>query len=139
MTVAITKLEDAQADLLAYLKAQSPVTSLLGSSGNIKETQWQGEDFDYPAIRIGNDIIPNIDGCSADAIEGTITIHTEQKSSKTASQIASAVANSLHFANFVGSVKSKKFSGLKVVRVTYPRQQEDNTWQATVEIRGLVK
>ena len=41
-----------QASLIADLKAASAITTLLASSGEVRELQYQGADFAYPALRV---------------------------------------------------------------------------------------
>lgn len=130
-------LDDVQTALLTHLKSQVTLTSMLGTQGQIKETQWQGVDFVYPAIRIGNDIIPNDKDCPPDTVEGVIYVLTEEKSSKRCSQIASEVGRILHRSNF--TVNGLKFIRVTVNKLTYPTQMEDTTiWQSQVQITALV-
>lgn len=132
-------VDEVQIALLAYLKAQTSLTSLLANSGQIKETQWQGEDFSYPAIRTGNDILPSQDGCSPDGVEGTVYIFSEQKSSKQCSLVAAEVSRILHRLSFTSPVNGVKFMRIYVTRVTYPNQLEGTTiWQSQVQITAQV-
>lgn len=132
-------VEEVQTALLAYLKAQTSITSLLANSGQIKETQWQGEDYSYPAIRVGNDVLPSKDGCSPDGVEGSVFIFSEQKSSKQCSQVASEVSKVLHRLSFTSAVNGAKFMRIYVDRVTYPKQLEGTTiWQSQVQITAQV-
>jgi hypothetical protein len=41
-----------QADLIAALKADTALVAELGDDARIKEQQWAGTGFDYPAIRL---------------------------------------------------------------------------------------
>jgi hypothetical protein len=139
----VRTLEEVQAALLAYLKAQPTLVAMLGVNERIKETQWQGEDFTYPAVRLGNDIIPDIAGCPPDKVEGVVWVFSENKTSKQCSQIASEVARLLHRIQFDGvqyvGGSTVKFSKLWVTRVTYPTQMEGmSIWQSQVQIQGMV-
>jgi hypothetical protein len=132
-------VEEVQIALLAYLKAQASLVTLLTVSNNIKETQWQGTDFVYPAVRVGNDVLPSQDGCKPDEVEGAILCFSEQKSSKQCSQIASEVSKILHRLSFTSPVNSVKFMRIYVTRVTYPSQVEGTTiWQSQVQITAQV-
>jgi hypothetical protein len=112
---------------------------MLGTDGQIKESQWQGTDFTYPAVRLGNDIIPNDKDCPPDTVEGTISVFTEEKSSKRCSQISSEIAKILHRTSFTSAVNGVKFIRITVTRVTYPNQLEDmSIWQSQVQITALV-
>lgn len=43
-----------QKAILTKLKADATLITLIGSANNIKESQWQGTTFSYPAIRVGS-------------------------------------------------------------------------------------
>ena len=62
--------DDIQAGLVAYLKAQTTtIVALLDSSGEIKEDQWQGTTFLYPAVRV--DLGPQLPKANCDAADVT--------------------------------------------------------------------
>ena len=131
--------DEVQIALLAYLKAQSTLVSMLSTSEQIKETQWQGTDFTYPAVRVGNDVLPSQDGCSPDGVEGAILVFSENKSSKQCSQIAGEVARLLHRLSFTSAVNGVKFMRIYVAKVTYPSQAEGTTvWSSQVQITAQV-
>lgn len=117
--------DEARAALLAYLKSQSVITTLLASSGSIKEAQWQGVDFVYPAVRLSMDFIPSINGCGPDKAEFTIENFSEEKSSAQAETITSAMVKLLHKRPFSVSITlpsqapvTVKFPIVVVTRVT---------------------
>ena len=56
-------IEEVQGAMISYLKSQSPVTSLLGGTTEIRESEWQGTDFVYPAVRLSIDWMPSVNGC----------------------------------------------------------------------------
>jgi hypothetical protein len=131
-------VDEVQIALVDKLKTDTVLVALLGVSDKVKETQWQGSDFTYPAVRVENDVMPSPDGCSPDGVEITIFCLSEQKSSKQCSLIAAEVARLLHNTNFTG-VNGVKFIGVKVKRIPYPRQQEGQSiWQSPVQITALV-
>ena len=132
-------VDEVQIALLAYLKGQASLTSLLSASGDIKETQWQGAEFVYPAVRLGNDVLPSQDGCTPDDVEGAILCFSEQKSSKQCSLIAAATSRILHRLSFTSAVNGVKFMRIYVTRVTYPVQMEGSSiWQSQVQITAQV-
>lgn len=87
---------DVKAAFLAYLKSKSSLVSLLAAAGSIKESQWQGEDFVYPAVRISLTFKPSINGCGPDDAEFIIENFSEQKSSKEAENMSSVETAFLH-------------------------------------------
>jgi len=131
-------IDEVQIGLIEYLKSKTTLTTLLTTSEHIKETQWQGTEFTYPAVRTGNDILPSIDGCSPDTVEGVVYCLSEQKSSKQCSTIAAEVSRLLHRVSFTSS-NGVKFIRIWVTRVTYPTQTEETTiWQSQVQIKAQV-
>lgn len=91
---------ELQAAMVAYLKSQNSVTSLLSSGGSsateIRECSWQGTDFQYPNIRVGVDLMPSINGCGPDKADYIIETFSDKKSSLEADTISSAMAKLLH-------------------------------------------
>lgn len=82
--------------MLAYLKSQSVVTSLLNSSKEIRERQWQGEDFQFPAIRVSLDFMPSINGCGPDDADFVIEVFSDTPSSLEADTISGVISTLLH-------------------------------------------
>ena len=132
-------VDEVQIALLAYLKAQTSLTVLLASAGQIKETQWQGVDFVYPAVRLGLDVMPNKQDCPPDEVEGSVFVFTEDKSSRRCSQISGEVSRILHRLSFTSAINGVKFMRIYVVKEPYPTQSEGSTiWQSQVQITAQV-
>ena len=124
---------EAQAALVAWLKANTTITSLDSNfPTEIREETWQGEKFTYPNIRVMCEITA---GECYDDIFSVISCFSEQDSSKEAQNIAGVIATELHNKPFVQD--SLRFSALtvKTIRAT----QEGGIWQADVQINGKVK
>lgn len=99
--MATTELS-IQAAFISHLKAQPSLTSqMTGVSGTeIREYQWQGADFVYPAVRIYVDVYPSLNGCGVDNATVCIEVYSEQKSSMEAKSIASTLVDLLHKTRF---------------------------------------
>src|SRR5688572_8868497 len=110
--------EDIQAAFIGYLKSKTIVTSLLasGTSQEIRESEWQGEDFSYPNIRIAVDMIPQ--ECGPYNADITIDTFSTEKSSKQASHISAILTGLLHKKPFTQS--GLRFSTVRVMRVNRP-------------------
>lgn len=131
-------VDEIQIALIERLKADSALITLLGTSDQIKETEWQGAEFVFPAVRVENTVKPNIVPCSPDDVDITIFCLSEKKSSKQCSLISAEVANYLHNTRFTAA-NGTKFMFLKVVSISYPKQQEEQSvWMSPVEIVAQV-
>ena len=124
-------IDEVQAAMLAYLQSKSAITSLLDDSGQIKEAQWQGTEFTYPAVRISVDLRPSMNGCSPDDADFAIDVFDEQKSSKTASVLSGTIAKALHKVPF--SSNGIKFITVVVQRVAKP-YRSIYAWQSTLTV-----
>lgn len=91
--------DDVQAAIIARLKAGTAVVAALNSSSEIKEAQWQGTDFLYPAVRvqIGTQQPDRASPfCNYGYLPFVIRVYSEQKSSQQADDIMGIVNNYLH-------------------------------------------
>lgn len=118
---------EIQSALLGYLKAQTVLTVLLVSGTAIKETHFQGEQFDFPAIRLSTDLYPSVNGCGPDKADFVIETFSAQKSSLECEKISGVLYNILHkraFASmgtdYLGVQHSLHFSVVDVTKVTRP-------------------
>lgn len=135
--------DEVQIALLAYLKTQTTLLTLLGDVTQIKEAQWQGSDFVYPAIRLTNVVKPSLDGCSPDTAEICVYVMSEKKSSRQCGDISAEVAKVLHRKQFVSNELTLetplKVTKMWVTEIPYPSQQEDSAvWIAEVKLAALV-
>jgi hypothetical protein len=121
--------------MLSYLQSKSAITALLDDSGQIKELQWQGTEFTYPAVRISVDIRPSVNGCGPDNADFMIDVFDEQKSSKTTSVLSGTIANALHKIPFTSN--GLKFSTVVVQKVSRP-ERSISAWQSTITVQTQV-
>lgn len=129
--------ETVQAAWIAKLKGMSNLTSqMTGVSGTeIRENQWQGQDFVYPAIRVYVDVFPSVNGCGPDRAEVCTEIFTDEKSSKKVKHMGGTIMQNLHKHRF-------KSQGLdfSMVRVMEQKRAERSifAWQGSVTFEVLV-
>lgn len=97
MTVFATD-ETFKASWIASLKSQPTLASLLliNGSAEIRELQWSGTDFLYPAVRVAVDFMPSINRCGPDNADISIEVFSEEKSSKQSVHIASVIQQLYH-------------------------------------------
>lgn len=130
----MTTGNDVQAAFLANMKSKTAITSLLASSGSIKERQWQGQDFVYPAIRLSVDFYPAVNRCLHRA-EIIVTVFSEEKSSDQASSLAAAIQNAYHGIPFKQS--GIQFPTVIVSRVDRP-DRSIYCWESNVHLNVQV-
>lgn len=127
--------KDVQVAVIAYSKLQTSLTSLLPTGTvEIRELEWQGEEFQYPNVRISVDFYPPINGCQPSA-EIYFDVFSEKKSSMEAATIAGVIQNIYHRKPFtLGAVK---FFSMIVSEVSRPERSVYG-WRSQVRIRSLL-
>jgi hypothetical protein len=101
--------ETFQSAWISSLKSKTAITSLLANAREIREIEWQGTDFDFPAVRVGIDF----------------------KSSKKATQIASLIYTTYHGKAFTQN--GVRFSTVIVREVERP-DRSIYAWQRNIKI-----
>lgn len=127
-----------QAGLITYLKSKASVTVLLANTNGveIREDQWQGNQFYYPAVRVRLDVqIPDAN-CNMATMLIAIQCFSEADSSREADVIASAVNDVLHEKQFTsGDVRYMLYSEGLVPAI----RQDEQTWRSEALFRTRVQ
>jgi len=128
--------DDIQTGLVAYLKAQTTVVALLASGTSIKEDQWQGTTFVYPAVRV--DLGPQLPkaNCNASDVTFSILCYSEDPSSREGDELAGTVNNTLHIKAFTN--RSVRFSIYSQVLIPAIRE-DDRTWRSEATFHATVE
>jgi hypothetical protein len=127
--------ETAQAAWVAYLKNQPNIVALLRDALQIKEREWQGDDFVYPGIRVSLDLMPGEDSCFPDTMKVYLEVFSEEKSSKQASHIAGELTILLrNTASF--SQNGIKFFMIHIKKIERPDRIESGVWLSTIEVEA---
>lgn len=125
-----------QAAFIANLKADPNLYQYFGTSGTeIREAQWQGADFGYPALRVYVDVFPSLNGCGTDTANVCLEVYSEEKSSKQVKDIASYLINKYHKRRFKAG--GLDFPMVRVVRTDHA----DRTifaWHSKTDLEVLV-
>lgn len=133
--MSTTTGRDVQEAIITYSKSKSELVSLLPTGTvEIRESEWQGEAFQYPNVRIGVDFFPGMKGCQPIA-EIYFDVFSEKPSSLEASTIAGVIQNIYHRKPF--SVGNVKFFSVIVEEVSRP-QRSIFAWQSRVKIRSIL-
>ena len=136
--------EEIQSALIAYLKSKATITNtlvdingtVLGAT-EIREDQWQGDNFDYPNIRvrmISNNPAGDSDQCDASNFAVSIMTFSEIASSKTAEHISGIISTSLHAKSFTQNGLSVN---LRVTNLIPAVRTDRNTWRAECLMQGV--
>jgi hypothetical protein len=132
-------VDEVQIALIEHLKKDTKLVALLGTPDQIKETEWQGAEFVYPAVRVENVVKPNVVYCSPDNVDITIFCLSEKKSSKQCSLVAAEVADYLHNTRGILATNGVNFVFFRVASIPYPKQQEGmSVWISPLEIVSQV-
>ncbi len=127
-----------QADLIADLLSFTTLTALLHSAQEVREDQYQGTIFGYPAVRLAlfqQAQIIQTEQCDLARLTVAVRCYAEGASSKLADTIAGVVNGRWHRYNFHGTgwVTWLRSTGLVgAVRVT------ENLWRAENLYSGIV-
>lgn len=126
-----------QSALIAYLKTKTEVTTLLvRDDAEIREDQWQGRDFVYPAIRFNNiSLRPDFSGnCNLYNLEVSWLVYSEEPSSWEADKIAGIISLVLHNKQIVYENISIY---LRTLEVRSANRKDERTWQSEVKMLGV--
>jgi len=131
-----------QADLIAKLKSISTVTALLGGGANgIKEAQWQGDTFTYPAVRLDLEnnryYFDEQARCDLTEIEFSIYIFSEERSSKQCSQIKGLLEAALTGLGFSGT--NARYPQLRLMDNVPAVREDERTWRSQLKYQSRVQ
>lgn len=127
--------EFIQADLITKLKSITTVTPLLpeGQSG-IKELQWQGDTFQYPAVRLDLEAneyeFDEQEMCGLYKIEFSIFVFSQERSSKQASQIKGLLETALTGWGWHGTYA--KYSRLRLLDNIPAVRESEVIWRSQI-------
>jgi len=135
MTVASNN--EIQAALVAKLKAETTVLAELSDTDEIRENQWQGTEFSYPAIRvrmISNVPLKNSD-CDQTSIGVGFQVFSEDASSMQADEIAGIINAALHDKPFS---QSGLLIALRTDDLIPAIRSNMRTWKSEALMSGIV-
>lgn len=127
-----------QADLVADLLAYSTLTALLATAAEIREDQYQGTRFAYPAVRVAilnQTYIPDREQCDHALLAFSVRCFTEEASSKAADVLAGVVNGRLHRRNFHGTGWYSWFRSQGLVGAL---RVDERLWRAEALFGGTV-
>ena len=121
---------DVRVAIVSWLKSNTTITATLTDTDEIRELDWQGEDFSYPNIRVTCSVTPT--QCNITNVQATISYFSEKKSSKQAIQSQGIIAKQLHGKDFTSS--SVKMSAIVVTDLPDATQVMEGVWKSDVNL-----
>ena len=144
MTVTIIRTDLIKGAFISYLKTVSAVTDKLVEYGStvleIREIQWKGDEFSYPAIRfrmIRN--APDNGDCTKSEISFSWVVLTEDQSSATCDEISGIIAAYFQTRQFSVAFQSNTYhfscGGVSIIPATGVGV---SVWRSEVVVEGFV-
>lgn len=130
-------IDDIRGALIDYMKSKTTITTALGGSTEIRERQWQGTEFDYPAIRVkvGGAVPQQAGECDIFDCPISILVFSEEASSSQADDIAGIINTVLHRRSFTSN--NVRFM-LWTTRLVEAIREDTRTWRSEVLIQATV-
>lgn len=128
-----------QAAIVAHLKSKTALTSTLANANEIRENQWQGNDFAYPNVRVAmgeqNDLVAGSD-CNVSVQSFSILCFSENPSSKEADTIVGLVKDVLR--NISITKNGIHFSRIRCTGLIPAIRKDERTWRSEAMFRSIV-
>jgi hypothetical protein len=127
-----------QADLITKLKSITSVTIILPEGANgIKELQWQGDTFQYPAVRLDLEDcgyeFDEQEQCGLYFAEFSVYVFSEERSSKQCSTIKGLLENALTGIGWTGV--NARYNRLRLVENIPAIRQDERTFRSQLRYR----
>lgn len=123
-----------QKALVAKLKADAALVVLLSNSDiEIREQQWQGRAFTYPAVRVN--LLQQLpmfamDPCQWFSLAFSVFVLSEDRSSFEADNIASVVNGVLHEAAWSETADDYRFHKCRSIGLNSAIRMSERVWRA---------
>jgi len=130
--------EVVQIDLIADLKGTTSITSLLASADEVKESQYQGTRWNYPALRlaiIAQTPIIGPEPCDLVRFSFAIRVYTEGGSSKSNSHLLGIVNDRYHRRIFEAPTWISVF---RSAGLNNPSRATDKLWRGEALFEGTI-
>ena len=127
---------EIQEALIIELQAETTVLVELSDTDEIREDQWQGTEFSYPAIRVK--MISNkplvASGCDQTKISVGLEVFSEDASSMQADRIAGIIQDALHDKPFS---QGSLLIALRTNDLIPAMRSNVRTWKSEVLMNGI--
>ena len=135
--MAIIRNDLIQTALVSKLQGEATVLAELSDTDEIREDQWQGTEFSYPAIRvrmISNKPLKN-SNCDQSSIGVGLQVFSEYASSMEADRIAGIIDTALHDKPFS---QDGLLIALRTEDLIPAIRSNMRTWKSEVLMNGIV-
>jgi len=122
-----------QKALISRLKSDTDLVTALGGSTEVREQQWQGRQFNYPAVRVAIGVqVPDIrkSPCNWSRISFSVLCFSEERSSHEADHIAGLVNAALHDKAFDVAADGFRFHKIRSLGLVSARRASERIWAA---------
>lgn len=129
--------DQIQAAIISKLKGNATIVAELASNAEIKEDQYQGTEFAYPAVRVqlnSNEPLNQDANCPHTRIGLSILVFTEDDSSLKADKIAGIIHNQLHAQQY--TINAIAIS-LRTTNLVPAIRSDIRTWRAEILMSGI--
>lgn len=127
-----------QADIVTDVKGTASITSLLNTADEVRESEYQGRTFGYPAIRVAivaQVPLPGPEPCDLTRLSFVLRVYTEGGSSRSNSQILEQVNNRYHRRLFDANTWRSVF---RSVGLNNPTRASEKLWRGEAMFEGIV-
>lgn len=122
-----------QIAIIALLKADAALVAGLGATARIKEAEWRGTSFAYPALRVDmTSISPQGNGACAEqwlTVEGALIVYSKEDSSLECLTLLGVVQDAIQRQRL--SAAGMTGLELKIAQLS-PPDREENIWRGAV-------
>ena len=126
--------DEIQEALVDYAKSKSTILAKLTDTDEIREDQWAGREFSYPAVRVR--MMSNTPDECKQEIEFSLQAYSENSSSQQADDICGTINDEFHDKSFTQN--GIKFTGVICSNLAPAIRQDKRTWRAESFFRATV-
>jgi len=126
--------DEIQAALVAYAKSKATILSKLSDTAEIREDQWQGRTFTYPAVRLR--LVSNKPLECSQELEFAWQVFSENSSSQQADDICGTINDEFHRKSFDSN--GLRFTGVICSDLIPAFRMNERTWRAECLMRATM-
>ena len=126
--------ETIQSALITKLKLFPSPTGTFTNSAEIRELEWQGDEFVYPNVRLDLEdnryYFDEQERCQLQEVEFSVYVFSESRSSKQCSQIKTEIINFLVGQGWSNIPLNVRFARVRLLENVPAVRAEERVWRA---------